>query len=177
MSEVIIDVRERDEYEQEHVKNSINVPLSVFTTVVPGVLNQLRDREITFMCRSGARAAQAHEQAKGMGFNDAHTYKVYPGGILAWIESGNEIQAAGKAPLPLMRQMQIIVGTLLVIFASLGAFVNPWFSVATIVFGGGLLMAGVTGNCAVAAMLARAPWNKADPKLQKQYCQAAGNCD
>jgi hypothetical protein len=73
--------------------------------------------------------------------------------------------------------MQIIVGSLLMIFASLGAFVNPWFSVATIAFGGGLLMAGVTGNCAVAALLAKAPWNKADPKLQKQYCQAAGNCD
>lgn len=177
MSEVIIDVRERDEYEQEHVKHSINVPLSAFTTVVPGVLNQLKDKEIVFMCRSGARATQAYEQAQGLGFNDAHTYRVYPGGIMAWIEAGREVQKGEKAPLPLMRQMQIIVGTLLVVFASLGTFINPWFSLATIVFGGGLLMAGVTGNCAVASLLAKAPWNRADPKLKKAYCQAAGNCE
>lgn len=177
MSKVILDVRERDEYEQEHVRHSINVPLSAFTTLAPGVLNQLRDKEITFMCRSGARASQAQELAKGLGFNDAHTYQVYPGGILEWKASGNEVQKAARAPLPLMRQMQIIVGVLLVVFASLGAFVNSWFSVATIAFGGGLFMAGLTGNCAVAFLLAKAPWNKADPKLHKQYCQAAGNCE
>lgn len=177
MSEVIIDVRERDEYELEHVKHSINVPLSVFTTVAPGVLNQLKDKEIMFMCRSGARAMQAQEQAKGLGFNDAHSYSIYPGGLMAWMEAGNEVQKGQKAPLPLMRQMQIIVGSLLVIFASLGTFINPWFSVATIAFGGGLLWAGVTGNCAVAAMLARAPWNRADHRLKKTYCQAAGNCE
>ena len=177
MTEVIIDVRERDEYQLEHVKNSINVPLSVFTTVAPGVLNQLKDREIIMMCRSGARATQAMEQAKGLGYNDAHTYRVYPAGIEGWKKQGGEVQAAGKAPMPLMRQMQIIVGTLLVVFAGLGAFVNQWFSLATIVFGGGLLAAGVTGNCAVAAVLAKAPWNKADPSLRKEFCQAAGSCE
>ena len=177
MSEVIIDVRERDEYELEHVKHSINVPLSAFTTLAPGVLNQLKDREIVFMCRSGARATQASEQAKGMGYNDAHTYNVYPGGIVAWSKAGNPVQKGAKAPLTLVRQMQIIVGSLLVVFASLGAFVNSWFGIATIGFGAGLLLAGVTGNCAVAAILTKAPWNKADPKFRKQYCEAVGGCE
>lgn len=177
MSEVIIDVRERDEYELEHVRDSINVPLSVFTTVVPGVLNQLKDRKIQFMCRSGMRAQQALEQAKGLGFNDTHTYSVYPGGIMAWKDSGQAVQSAGKAPLPLMRQMQIVMGVLFVIFAGLGTFVNPWFSLVTMVFGVGLFMAGATGNCAVAGVLARAPWNKADPKLKEAYCRASGSCE
>jgi len=177
MTEVIIDVRERDEYELEHVKNSINVPLSAFSTVVPGVLNQLKDRKILFMCRSGMRAQQAFEQAKGLGFDDAHTYKVYPGGIMSWIEAGNEVQKAGKSPLPLMRQMQIIMGLMFIIFASLGAFVDSTYSMVTIVFGAGLFYAGLTGNCAVAGALAKAPWNKADTKLKDQFCQASGNCD
>jgi rhodanese-related sulfurtransferase len=177
MGEVIIDVRERDEYEVEHVKDSINVPLSVFTTVAPGVLNQLKDRKIQFMCRSGMRAQQAFEQAKGLGFDDAHTYSIYPGGIMAWINAGYPVQTAGKAPLPLMRQMQILMGILFMIFSALGAFVNPWFSTTTIVFGAGLLLAGLTGNCAVAAVLAKAPWNKADPKLKDEFCRASGNCN
>ena len=177
MGEVIIDVRERDEYELEHVVNSINVPLSAFTTVVPGVLNQLKDRKIVFMCRSGMRAQQAFEQAKGLGFDDAHTYSVYPGGIMAWIEKGNPVQSAGKAPMPLMRQMQLVMGIMFMVFATLGTFVNPWFSSATILFGAGLFYAGLTGDCAVAGVLAKAPWNKADPKLKEQYCRASGNCE
>ena len=177
MSEVIIDVRERDEYELEYVRDSINVPLSSFTTVAPGVLNQLKDRKIQFMCRSGIRAQQAFEQAKGLGFDDAHTYSVYPGGIMAWINAGNKVQSAGKAPLPLMRQMQLVMGIMFVVFASLGTFVNPWFSAVTILFGAGLFYAGATGDCAVAGMLSKAPWNKADPKLKDAYCRASGNCN
>jgi hypothetical protein len=96
---------------------------------------------------------------------------------MGWIKEGKEVQSAGKAPLPLMRQMQILMGILFMVFATLGTFVNPWFSSATILFGAGLFMAGVTGNCAVASTLAKAPWNKADPKLKDEFCRASGNCN
>jgi rhodanese-related sulfurtransferase len=177
MTEVIIDVRERDEYEVEHVENSVNVPLSAFSTVAPGVLNQLKDRKIVFMCRSGVRATQAFEQAKGLGFDDAHTYRVYPGGIMSWMKQGKPVRKADKAPLPLMRQMQIIVGSLLVVFTLMGTFLNPWFSLVAAVMALGLLSAGLTGNCAVAALLSKAPWNKHDPALKRAYCQASGGTD
>lgn len=177
MTEVIIDVREHDEYKIEHIKDSISVPLSNFSAIAPGVLNQLKDRKIIFMCYSGIRASQAFEQAKQLGYIDQHDFSTYPGGIKKWKESGHPVQKAEKLALPLMRQMQIAVGTLLVIFALLGAFVNQWFSMLTVVFGGGLLLAGITGDCAVASLLAKAPWNKADPSLSKTYCQAAGKCE
>ncbi len=177
MSEVIIDVREKDEFELEHVEHSINVPLSSFTAVVPGVLNLLSGKEVTFMCRSGSRAHQACEQAKGLGYNDTHTYRVYDGGLVKWKQNNLPLmQKTGKSPLPLMRQMQIIMGLLFVIFASLGAFLNPMFSTVTILFGFGLFFAGYTGDCAVAGLLARAPWNKSDPSLKNNYCRANGNC-
>ena len=177
MTTVIIDVRERDEYEIQHIKNSISVPLSNFGTVAPGVLNQLTDRKIQFMCHSGARAQQAFEQAKGLGFNEEHTYSVYPGGIKAWMEEGKDVQKAGKSAMPLMRQMQVIMGVMFVVFASLGTFVNPLFSAATIVFALGLFYAGLTGDCAVAGALAKAPWNREDPKLKEAYCRSSGNCN
>ena len=177
MTTVIIDVRERDEYEIQHIKNSINVPLSNFSTVAPGVLNQLTDRKIQFMCHSGMRATQALEQAKGLGFNEEHTYSVYPGGIKAWMEAGKDVQKAGKSAMPLMRQMQLIMGIMFVVFASLGTFIDPMYSAATIVFGLGLFYAGLTGDCAVAGALAKAPWNKADPKLKEAYCRSSGNCN
>lgn len=177
MSKVIIDVRERDEYEIEHVEHSINVPLSSFTTVAPGVLTQLNDRKIIFMCRGGLRAKQAYDQAKGLGFNDAHTYSVYEGGFMKWKENGLPImKKTTKSPLPLMRQMQITMGVLFIIFSALGAFINPLFSTVTIAFGVGLFLAGLTGDCAVAAVLAKAPWNKVDPSLKDNYCRATENC-
>jgi len=177
MSPLIIDVRESDEFELEHIEHSINVPLSAFSAVAPGVLKHLPDREIVFMCRSGNRSQQAHEQAKGLGFEDTHTLSVHKGGIVQWAKEGEHLmKKVGKSPLPLMRQMQIIMGTLFVIFASLGLFINPWFSSATIAFGVGLFIAGMTGDCAVAALLAKAPWNKANPDLKANYCKAAGNC-
>jgi len=177
MSEVIIDVREHDEYEIEHVEHSINVPLSSFTSVVPGVLAQLKDRKVTFLCRGGLRAQQAFEQAKGLGYNDAHEFSVYEGGLMKWIENGNPVmKKMGKTPLPLQRQMQIIMGLMFVLFAALGALVDPMYSVANVAFGAGLFFAGLTGDCAVAGILAKAPWNKADPTLKDNYCKASGNC-
>lgn len=177
MTEVIIDVRESDEYQNQHVDGSINVPLSKFGLVAPGVFNQLKDRKIIFMCHSGARATQASEQAKGLGFNAEHEYEVYPGGIMGWIKQGNPVKKAEKSAMPLIRQVQIIMGLVFLVFASLGTFVNPWFSVVTVFMGAGMIFAGVTGDCAIASVIAKAPWNKADPTLKKTYCQASGSCD
>lgn len=177
MSEVIIDVREADEFALQHIKDSINVPLSRFSLVAPGVLNQLTDRKIVFMCRSGARATQATEQAKMLGFNAEHDYSVYQGGIVRWAKEGNPVQQGGKAPLPLIRQVQIVMGVLFAIFSLLAGFVDPMYAVVTLLLAGGLLMAGVTGNCMLANTIANMPWNKADPTIKKQYCQASGKCD
>jgi rhodanese-related sulfurtransferase len=177
MTEVILDVREPDEYAIQHVKDSINVPLSNFIMVAPGLLNQLTDRKIQFMCHSGSRAQQAFEQAKGLGFDEEHTYSVYPGGLKAWMDAGKDVQKAAKSVMPLMRQMQVIMGVMFVVFASLGTFVDPLFSAATIVFALGLFYAGLTGDCAVAGILAKASWNKADPKMKDNYCRSSGNCD
>lgn len=172
MSEVIIDVRERDEFDAEHVEHAINVPLSMFNSMAPGVLNHLRDRQIVFMCRGGARAAQALAQAQGLGFNDTHQYSVYPGGILQWIKEGRPVHKAGKAPLPLIRQVQLIVGSLVTVFGALGVALHPIFAVGAVLMGLGLVMTGATGNCVLAAVLAKAPWNKANPGLRRELCQA-----
>ncbi len=177
MTEVIIDVRESDEFELQHVKDSINVPLSRFSLVAPGVLNQLKDRKIIFMCHSGARATQASEQAKTLGYNAEHEFGVYKGGITSWLKEGKEVQKGGKAPLPLIRQVQIIMGTMFMIFSALAVFLDPMYAAGALFLSGGLLMAGITGNCALANTIANMPWNKADPTLKKQFCQATGKCD
>ncbi len=46
MDHVTIDVRERDEFDAEHVEHSINLPLSEFARVAPGVLRQLEGKSV-----------------------------------------------------------------------------------------------------------------------------------
>ena len=161
MSEVIIDVRERDEYAIEHVKDSINVPLSVFNTVAPGVLNQQKDRKVVFMCHSGMRAVQAKTLAEGLGYNAEHEYSLYDGGLMQWIKNGNEvIKGNSNASLSLQRQVQLVIGLFVIVFGVLGMWYDPWFSVAAAATGAGLFLAGATGYCLMAQIVGAMPWNR-----------------
>lgn len=176
---VIIDVREKDEFAPEHVEHAINIPLSVFAAIAPGVLNQLRNREVVFMCRSGARAQQAQTIASGMGYNDAHQFSVYSGGIEAWKKAGKPVQKIEvKAPLPLIRQVQLIIGLLVIALGILGATVNPAYAYAAAAVGAGVFVAGATGFCALATMVSKLPWNRGDDMARRAMCQAStgNNC-
>lgn len=176
MSEVIIDVREKDEFEAEHVENSVNIPLSMFASMAPGVLNQLKDRKIIFMCRGGARASQAKAISLNLGFNDAHTYEIYNGGLMQWKKDGRPTQTLNaKAPLPLIRQVQLVIGALIIVFGLLGAFVEPSFALVAAVIGAGLLLAGATGFCALASMMSKLPWNRGDKGAARALCQLSNS--
>jgi len=172
MNQVIIDVREEDEFLAEHVEHSINIPLSSFSNLAPGILNQLGERNIVIMCRSGVLAVQAQAMAKGLGFNDAHSYEVYEGGIIQWKKAGHPVVARRvKAPLPLMRQVQLVIGAMLVLFGLLAVLVNPAFAYGAVFIGGGLLLAGATGFCALANLLGMLPWNRGDTLARQEMCQ------
>jgi rhodanese-related sulfurtransferase len=178
MSEVILDVRERDEFEAEHVEHSINVPLSHFASVAPGVLNQIRERDVVILCRSGMRAKLAETQLRGLGFADKIRARVFDGGILAWKAAGKPTIAAKKNHLPLMRQVQLGAGLLVLASTALGLFVAPGFFGVTAFVGAGLTVAGATGFCGMAILLAKMPWNKV-PTLKEELCQvspAGGDC-
>jgi len=163
MSRVIIDVRERDEYAEEHIEHSINVPLSSFATVAPGVLKAVEDREITFICHSGMRSAQAISLAKGMGYQNEHTYDSFDGGLLEWKKQGKPLISSSKnqsSVLPINRQVQLLVGAIIVICAVIGGMGNPVWSYVAAAMGAGLFVTGATGSCAMGKVLAFMPWNK-----------------
>jgi rhodanese-related sulfurtransferase len=160
MGEIIMDVRERDEFEAEHVEHSINVPLSHFAVVAPGVLNQLRERDVLILCRSGNRARLAAEQVRQMGYSDKVTARVLEGGIVEWKRQGKPTVQRQKRHLPLMRQVQLVAGSAVLTSTLLGAFLNPWFLALAAFFGAGLIFAGATGFCGLAMLLDRMPWNR-----------------
>lgn len=67
-------------------------------------------------------------------------------------------------PLPLMRQVQIAAGVLILLGVALGYAVNSGFLLSAFV-GAGLAFAGITGFCGMARLLALMPGIVVNPYL------------
>ena len=164
MNQIIIDVREADEYEAEHVPNSIPLPLSKFNQVAPGALENIAKSgaktPVLIMCRSGARAKIAQKQIEQLGFAGHLQTEVFSGGILEWKKQGKPIEITRRAPLPIMRQVQLIAGSVILVFTLLSLWVNPNFAWGAAFVGAGLTIAGATGFCGMGELLCRMPWNQ-----------------
>ncbi len=77
---VILDVREKSEYDAGHILNAKAIPLGTLNERV-GELEKFRARPIVVMCRSGNRSSIAVAQLNKQGF--AQVYNL-AGGIIAW---------------------------------------------------------------------------------------------
>lgn len=74
----IIDVREVEEYQNGHIENATNLPLSELTQLTDQLdSNQSYD----IICRSGGRSAIACEFLSAQGFDVTNV----TGGMLAWM--------------------------------------------------------------------------------------------
>ena len=81
------------------------------------------------------------------------------GGTLA-CEAANLPVVRGQKAISLERQVRIAAGSLVLIGAILGFWVDPyWIALAAFV-GAGLIFAGITDTCGMAMLLARMPWNQ-----------------
>ena len=74
----IIDVREEDEYEEGHLINSYNIPLSRLEDI--NNENISKDAKIIIYCRSGNRCKTAQERLNNMGYINVYDM----GGITNW---------------------------------------------------------------------------------------------
>ena len=151
---VLLDVREADEYASEHVPGSLLKPLSRFGAEP---VTEMAHSRVIVICQSGARATQA---AANLNLPD-NEILILEGGISAWKSSGLPVNRTKGAPVSIMRQVQMIAGSLILAGVLLGWFVSPNFYLLSGFVGAGLLFAGVSGTCAMASLLAVMPWNRA----------------
>lgn len=156
----IVDVREVDEHRREHVDGASLFPTSVFS--VTGFPAQQAGQQLLVLCRSGNRAGKVADALRASGRTDV---SVIEGGIVAWAKAGLPVVRNAKAPIPLMRQVMVGAGLLLVAFTALAVFVNPWFMAGTGFVGVALAFAGISGICPMAMVLAKMPWNRATAAL------------
>ena len=173
MEQVILDVREQDEFAAEHVPGSIWVPLSQFNHSAPGVLQSLVGRQVLLMCRSGSRARLAGEQIDKLGFKGQIEVSVYEGGILDWVRQGKPVVTRKAAHLPIMRQVQLVAGLIVLVSSLLSVYVDRRMVWAAAFVGAGLTFAGLTGFCGLAQLLAVMPWNKTRPGSDEELCRVS----
>src|SRR5262249_13653235 len=115
------------------------------------------DQMLIFHCRSGARTqANAGRLAAA---TECEAF-ILEGGLDAWKKAGLPTVLDRKQPLELMRQVQIAAGSLVLIGVLLGYLASPLFYVVAGFVGAGLTLAGVTGFCGMARLLAVMPWNR-----------------
>lgn len=163
----LIDVRTALEFDSEHIKGSKNLPLSELGQKDPG-LNQ--QEPVFVICRTGNRAGRAAAQLNASGFD----CEVLQGGILEWKKSGLPV-VEGKKRLSLERQVQLTIGLMILSGVTLGFTVNQLFFLLPGFIGCGLTFAGLTGNCGLAMVLAKAPWNRIDSGSGKEQ-EAPKSC-
>lgn len=151
---VLIDIREPDEFAREHVAGAMHAPLSAFDQAPL----QLPDgRDVIYTCRAGGRTGvncgRLAARVPGEAF-------VLEGGLDAWKAQGLATDMDRSRPIELMRQVQMAAGGLILVGAALGLLVHPAFWGLSAFVGAGLFIAGATGFCGMARVLAAMPWNR-----------------
>jgi rhodanese-related sulfurtransferase len=149
---VLIDVREPAEYKAEHIKGSHLLPLGGCCS--EKLAAAAMGKKVIIHCKAGKRGEKACAALTESG---REVYNL-AGGLDAWVAAGLPVEKGSG--LPLMRQVQIAVGALVVVFTVLGFTVHPWLHGAAGMIGLGLLNAGITGWCGMALLLAKMPWNR-----------------
>lgn len=161
---LLIDVREPAEHAAEHIAGATLLPLSQIATQP---LPEASGRTVVIHCLKGGRGQTACQAL--LNRHPDLTFYNLEGGIEAWRGAGLPTRLAeGRKPLPLDRQTQLTIGAGILISLLLAHLVHSGFLLLTAVFGAGLTIAGLTGFCGLAKVMALMPWNQVKPATASQ---------
>jgi rhodanese-related sulfurtransferase len=151
----LIDIREADEFARERIPGARHHALS---RIGNGDVVRPGDDVLVFHCRSGART-KGNAARLAAATPKCETY-ILEGGLDAWKKAGLPVALDRSQPIDIMRQVQIVAGSLVLLGVVLGVSVAPAFYALSGFVGAGLLFAGVSGFCGMARLLAVMPWNR-----------------
>lgn len=166
---ILIDVREPDEFAQEHIVYAHSVPLASVDRVAQ-ILKIPPSRKVLFHCLKGGRGQQACAVVGGAQDFSHEIYNI-AGGITAWKEAGLPTVSLGPVPrFSIFRQVQMIAGGLVAFLVLLGfSGIMLGFILAGLI-GGALFFAGYTGFCGLAMVLSKMPWNNPSATKKGPSC-------
>lgn len=146
----LIDIRDADEHRRQSIPGADNMPLSTLEPVSghPAII---------WHCRSGMRTGANADRLAAASHCPGYLLE---GGIDGWRSAGLPVKTDAKAPLEIMRQVQMIAGLLILSGVVLSLTVAQGFVALSAFVGAGLFMAGATGWCGMAKLLGLMPWNR-----------------
>lgn len=152
---VLVDVREPAEHAAQHIAGAACLPLGDISVQK---LPEAQGKKLVLHCQGGKRSTSACQKLLA----DNPQLELYnlEGGMMAWNALGEAVQESGKKLLPLDRQVQLTIGLILLVASVLGALFGPVFFLLTGMIGAGLSVAGLTGFCGLAMVIAKMPWNQ-----------------
>jgi rhodanese-related sulfurtransferase len=150
----LMDVREISEFAGERIPEANCHPLSKLDSEnLPDTAGKI----LVLCCQSSNRSGQAARKLLEAGQEEVIHLQ---GGLNQWKQVQLPTLVNKKAPISIMRQVQMIAGSLVLIGTILGATVSPKFLFLSGFVGGGLLFAGATNTCVMASLLAKLPYNQ-----------------
>jgi rhodanese-related sulfurtransferase len=161
----VLDVRTGGEFDGVHIPGSFNVPLDTLGEHATDLADI--EHPVVLVCKSGARASQAHGKLTAAGKQRLH---LLDGGIDAWEASGGEVVQGSSTTWALDRQVRFVAGSISLIAVVLSVLVPEakWLAGGV---GFGLAFSAATNTCAMGNVLARLPYNQSDK------CDIAGVLD
>ncbi len=152
----ILDVRTGGEFETVHIPGSYNVPLDTLSEHVQDLADV--EHTVVLVCQSGNRASSAHTKLADAGKETLH---ILDGGIAAWEAGGGETARSGDGRWAMDRQVRFTAGALALAGVAVSTLV-PQAKWAAGAVAAGLVVSAVTDSCAMAAVLAKLPYNRTD---------------
>lgn len=156
----LIDVREPAEYHLQRITAAKLIPLGELEKRHAEVD---QSKPVVVMCQAGMRGSKAAQLLSKLGYPQVLNLE---GGMSAWQNAGLKFEKSGNG-LPVMQQTQLVIGLGVVVGAILAIALHPLYALICAFFGCGLTLAGSTGWCGLALLLAKMPWNQ---KHSSQCC-------
>ena len=164
---LLLDVRSPAEHLSAHIPGTKLIPLDELD---PSAFCRDRGADcspVYVICQSGGRATRAIQKLEAAGMKGC---LLLEGGTQAWIDAGLPVVRGKSRVLPLMRQVQITIGAVSATGALLALVVDSRFAIIPLFMGCGLLVAGITGFCGLAVLMAKMLWNKVHPQQGSSCC-------
>lgn len=151
---IVIDVQTKEEYAAGSIAGVINMPLDE----IGQHGDELKRYDTVYIhCQSGKRSLRACEELESLGLPAVVNVE---GGIAEWERSGFEVCRSKGCRMPIMQQVMLLAGTLILSGFGLAFLVHPYFLALPVIVGTGLTFSGVTGICFMMMALQRMPWNR-----------------
>lgn len=151
---LLIDVREPAEFASQKIAQA-----KLYSQALDAQIEACQgDQKIVVYCQKGMRGQSACKR-----FIEQHanlTFFNLEGGLEAWAAAGLPVEQGNQAMMPLMQQVQLIIGLAVVGFGLMAYFVAPFWVFGAVFFGAGLINAGLTGWCGLAKLVGKMPWNQ-----------------